>query len=657
MTQLAVSLVSMPWAAPESPSIALGILHSVLEQHGLPCVTRSYHVAFAEYLQEATRHDARPLTLADYNTVCEGARIGTGDWAFAVPPYQHDDPARDEAYFASASQYDRASQDDLSPEGIRLLRRIRALVPAFLAQCADDVLALRPRIVGFTTTFGQSVASLVLAKILKQRDPGITTVLGGASCEGPMGAALHRNFPWVDVVVRGEGETVFPQLVREITRGLPPSLQPGLCLRTDGRCIEVPASEARVAMSEVPPPNYDEYFDRVAASPIGEDLRVKVQIPYESARGCWWGAKHHCTFCGLNGGTLRFRSKPADQVLTELRELAERHRVLNFQMVDNIIDMGYFGTLLPALERTGWDLRLFFETKANLRLDQIRQFHAAGVRSIQPGIESLSTAILKLMRKGVTSLQNIRLLKWCASYELTVSWNIIYGFPGEPPDEYERMARDMEALVHLDPPGFARLSIDRFSPYFDDPATLGLRITGPRAFYRYLYDVDPASVADIVYFFDAEHLDDRDPEQYVTAARDAVARWRGSSAQARGTLRCRLGPGFLVLDDHRPGLRGGRYVLDGAEAEIFLACDAGATPAEVLRALPVALAADLELSDVRGFLELMLDARLLYREGDKYLSLAIPEDRETYFARCARLVRGHDLRPAIGPRVQLPTIA
>ena len=60
---------------------------------------------------------------------------------------------------------------------------------------------------------------------------------------------------------------------------------------------------------------------------------------------------------------------------------------------------------------------------------------------LQPGIESLSTPILLLMRKGVTAFQNVRLLKWCAEYGIHVFWNVIYGFWGELPEEYARLAR------------------------------------------------------------------------------------------------------------------------------------------------------------------------------------------------------------------------
>ena len=58
--------------------------------------------------------------------------------------------------------------------------------------------------------------------------------------------------------------------------------------------------------------------------------------------------------------------------------------------------------------------------------------HLAGVHRIQPGIESLSNNVLKLMRKGTTGIRNIQLLKWCKQYKIAVDWNILYGFPGKP---------------------------------------------------------------------------------------------------------------------------------------------------------------------------------------------------------------------------------
>ena len=96
---------------------------------------------------------------------------------------------------------------------------MRAIVPTFLEGVADELLAGSLRVIGFSSVFQQNVPSLVLAKILKQRDPSLTIIFGGDNCEGPMGAALHECFPWVDVVVRGEGERALVEIVKDITAG------------------------------------------------------------------------------------------------------------------------------------------------------------------------------------------------------------------------------------------------------------------------------------------------------------------------------------------------------------------------------------------------------------------------------------------------------
>jgi len=55
----------------------------------------------------------------------------------------------------------------------------------------------------------------------------------------------------------------------------------------------------------------------------------------------------------------------------------------------------------------------FYEVKANLTRVQVSALRAAGVTRIQPGIESLSDHVLKLIGKGTCGLRNVQLLKWC----------------------------------------------------------------------------------------------------------------------------------------------------------------------------------------------------------------------------------------------------
>lgn len=220
--------------------------------------------------------------------------------------------------------------------------------------------------------------------------------------------------------------------------------------------------------SQILTPVYDGFFERLDTSVAAG--WVQPRLPVEGSRGCWWGEKHHCTFCGLNGSFMEFRSKSPDRFHDELVELARRYQVLDFMVVDNILDMGYFDTVLRRLAESDHQLRLHFEVKSNLRRPHFRRLVEAGTVMVQPGIESLSSKVLKLMDKGVTGCLNVRALRDAQSTGVSVCWNYLYGFPGESAADYREIIRQLPMLHHLEPPGgSSRIAIERFSPYFDRP--------------------------------------------------------------------------------------------------------------------------------------------------------------------------------------------
>jgi ribosomal peptide maturation radical SAM protein 1 len=319
---------------------------------------------------------------------------------------------------------------------------------------------------------------------------------------------------------------------------------------------------------------------------------------------------------------MSFRAKSPERVVEELVELAERHGTLDFFFVDYILNRTYFDDVLPRLRDAGYDFRIFCETKANLRADQVRLLNEAGFTSIQAGVESLSTPILKLMRKGVSGLQNLRLLKWCAEYGLRIYWNVLYGIPGEPPEEYARMAELVPSLGHLEPPRLVPLQLDRFSPYFEAPADFGIVPLSPRRDFRFVYpaeDVDDATLEEIAYSFEFRYADGRDPKAYTATFQRAIREWQSNGRAAIGTLRYRRGPGFLVVSDRRPGLEPAEYRLGEAEARIYLACEDGATAEQAWRSAP-----DLPAEDVEDFLEELVASRLACKVDGRYLALALP---------------------------------
>ena len=81
-------------------------------------------------------------------------------------------------------------------------------------------------------------------------------------------------------------------------------------------------------------------------------------------------------------------------------------------------------------------------------MEKVVALKQAGVDSIQPGIEALSTSYLERMRKGVTAAMNIALLRYAISADLSLSWNLLYDFPGSICCQMVRLALAEKAVTY-----------------------------------------------------------------------------------------------------------------------------------------------------------------------------------------------------------------
>jgi ribosomal peptide maturation radical SAM protein 1 len=522
-----VLLLNMPWSPIDLPSLALGILKRSVDERvpGATCEVLHANLEFTDWITERTEFSAE-----DYEYFALSSYfLGCGDWVFSSALY--DDPAWKTAEFTDVMT------GKLRASRMRMSKQLHEVVPEFVEEIARRVADLAPDVVGLTSTFQQNTAALAAARHIKRLAPGIVTVMGGANCDAEQGAAVHRNFPFVDFVVRGEGEEAFPRLLQALQQApeAPSSAVadiPGLCHRADGVSVANPMPTGPMPPSAILPPDYSGYFERLAASVARNWVEPKLVV--EGARGCWWGEKHHCTFCGLNGSFMQFRSKSPDTFYQEIMDLAERHRVLDMYVVDNILDMRYLSTVLPRIIGSGYDLRMHIEIKANMRRPQLQVLADAGLIYVQPGIESLNSRVLDLMDKGVSGCQNVRMLRDAAETGLSVSWNYLHGFPGETAEDYEPVIGQLPALEHLNPPVdlSARIAIERFSPYFNRPE-LGFTGLRPEEHYLFTYDLPEEELHDLAYVFQA-------PERGIGSAtvnrlNDAIGAWKKHHTDARLT--------------------------------------------------------------------------------------------------------------------------
>ena len=510
------------------------------------------------------------------------------------------------------------------PEIVDGIDRSRQARTAFIESSARRIAALRPRIVGFTTTFHQTCACLAIAKQLKQMPDPPLVVFGGANCEGEMGLQLLESFDWIDYVCTREGDAVFPAFVDRLLKTGTDAPLPGLLKR--GHTHELTYPPVVENLDDLPIPDYEDYFEQLAASPIAPD--VKPSLLVETARGCWWGAKHHCTFCGLNGDTMGFRTKSPARAVEELLFLRNHYGVRRIDSVDNILDLRYITQVFPELRARAADIEMFYEVKANLKRHQLAALYDGGVRMIQPGIESFSDDVLSRMRKGVTGFQNVQLLKWAEEIGIVPAWNILAGFPGEDPAEYEWTAGIIPLLTHLEPPtGCAPIRLDRFSPLFVRPQEAGLcRIRPTRAYY-YVFPLARRELSRLAYFFDFDYADGRRPLEYTESTARAVHLWRTTRfGEHRPQLDARIQEdGGVLIEDTRACARGPRHVLSDCDAEVYLCCDSVQSAGGVVSRLGSRHSA----SEVKQSLSRLLDARLMLSRGEHHLSLGVLRNRPT----------------------------
>ena len=379
------------------------------------------------------------------------------------------------------------------PLALRVLAGLEREGARFVRHLAAAVAAGPYKVVGCSTTFEQTSASVALLNAVKRMRPAKVTILGGANCEGEMAQGIVSLRARIDYVFSGESEVTFPEFVRAILAGAPPSTR----IIYGKPCMDLDA---------LPPPDYAEYYDQRKRLLPGSSLSpAETELLFQTSRGCWWGEKQHCTFCGLNGEGMEFRQKSAEQAIQELRVLSRAHPTKKIFMTDNIMPHAYFRTFLPRLAAELPGLDVFFELKSNLSLAHVLSLKRAGVGRIQPGIESLSSRLLKRMKKGVLARQNLLLLRNARAAGVKLEWSVLWGFPGDELEAYLEMLRIVPLLHHLPPPaGMPHISLERFSPYFTRPSEFGIRKLKPvRGYYDFLPRT--AEVERIAYHFTGEY--------------------------------------------------------------------------------------------------------------------------------------------------------
>ncbi len=598
----------MPFGLVDWPQLGPALLKAELTRAGIECDVRHFALDYARQVGKefciSLAEDIGPQL------------VQAGEWIFSPALFgsQNVDTV---SYLSLVS--------DLAPEIFnnefqRNLLGAQVKVEPFLTECLNSLDWSAYDVIGFSSCYQQHNASLALAKRVKESWPDCTIIFGGSNVEGKMGVELLRTFDFIDFVCLGEGDLLLPEFVQRLRTGHSMQNLSGLAFRKGGEvyvCASIPVGVQD--LDSLPFPDYDDFFKQYFANFRNEGWNGRLQL--EISRGCWWGERKQCAFCGISSAKVHYRSKSPQRIQDEIRFLTQRYepRILSF--VDNIVPR-QFGKIVSSPEKDS-PLQLFHDIRPTTSKEQLRQMKQAGTNGVLIGIETLSTSILQLMRKGSDKLTNIQVLKWCRMLGIAVAWNFLYGIPFEEPNEYRKMSDLIPSLTHLTPPGILiPILLLRFSPYYNEPERFGFNHIRPAAPYKHIFPTVPESALwNLANQFNFEYVDNRDPETYSTPIRQAVDMWREAATTSILTY---IDDGRqLRLFDTRPVAQKPVRLLTGLERDIYLECDQQQT----LKKLSQEHNKNDANHSLLQILKLMVEERLMVSEDNTYLSLAVDISR------------------------------
>lgn len=271
----------------------------------------------------------------------------------------------------------------------------------------------RPKIVGVTSTTISYIPATKIAKAVKETDPGIKVVIGGVHVTFTAEETLEEC-PWIDIVVRGEGERPLLGLAEE----KPLTKIPGISYRRNGKIINNPQGKY-LSCDEIPIPAYDML-----------DMTKYAYVVLMCTRGC----PYQCSFCELpsvHGKEIRYRS--VKKIAKELELALSLNHKLEIRYEDEFMGKN--------IERTRDVLKIIIDKKVGqfraatrpdgLNDEILKYLKSAGCTNLYIGMESGSDEVLKFNKRGITAKKILEIAKMFRKNKMLFHAGFILGLPGE----------------------------------------------------------------------------------------------------------------------------------------------------------------------------------------------------------------------------------
>lgn len=326
-----------------------------------------------------------------------------------------------------------------------------------------------PSVIGVSVPYTMLYpASLKIIETAKRMNPSITACLGGSHVSH-LDAPCFEDSPYVDVVVRGEGEWTFHEVVKNTLNGKSMDNIPGITFKKDTEIIKNPPRPLGEIL-DLPPLNY-----RL----LPEEFVRNMAVSIVASRGCAF----KCSFCNESrfwGNKVRM--PPVSSIVAELKDLSENYGNYPVGLEDSMFNMrsDYFFDLCDNLSQLRLNPNFYILSRVDsVTPEGLEAMRKAGIKNLVLGIENASPKVLKAMNKKITIEDTEKACAEAVKQGIIVGAFWILGHPGDSPKEADITINAMDRLYGK---GLIRNSeIALFVPYpgtdiFENPDQYGIEI-------------------------------------------------------------------------------------------------------------------------------------------------------------------------------------
>ena len=305
------------------------------------------------------------------------------------------------------------------------------------------IAAERPDVIGVTAITPAIYKAERILQIAKELHPNALTVLGGIH-----GTFMYRQVlaeaPWIDAVVRGEGEEIIVNLVRAVDEGrwmADRAKIKGLAFLDGEQIVATPASPTVKEFDAITPDWGVLEWEKYIYIPLGK----RVAIP-NMARGC----PFTCSFCSQWKFWRDYRMRDPKKVVDEIETLVKEHDVGFFILADEEPTINRKKFVAFCEELIARDLGILWGI--NTRVTDILRdeallplYRKAGLIHVSLGTEAAAQLKLDLFNKETTIAQNKKAIELLRKAGIVVEAQFIVGLENETAETLEetyRMAQD-----------------------------------------------------------------------------------------------------------------------------------------------------------------------------------------------------------------------